>query len=572
MLASQLYSPTLREMPADAEVMSHKLMLRSGMIRKVGNGLYAYLPLARRVIKKIEAIIHEEMAAIGAQEVMMPILQPAEIWQKSGRWNVYGKEMFRLEDRHQRNYCLGPTHEELVTTLVHLDVSSYKQMPLTLYQIQNKYRDEVRPRFGLMRSREFVMKDAYSFDVSESGLDVQYRAMYDAYMRVFARCGLEFRPVEADSGAIGGSGSHEFMAFADAGEAAVVRCTECTYAANLEAAVPKSQGKTPMPLTGELELEKVATPNAKTIESVASYLEMPMENTIKAVVFASGETVIVAMVRGDADVNDVQVGKQFGLVDVEMADHAALERVGLVGGYISPIGISQSDQLKFVVDEAVMQMHDAVCGANEEGMHYIHVEPSRDFVDVKVAIIRLITAQDGCPRCSGKLDFARGIEVGQVFKLGTKYSEALEATYLNENGKSMPMVMGCYGIGVSRTMAAAIEQNFDKNGIVWPCSLAPYQVVVVPVNMKDETLVQAAEKLYQKLCANGVETVLDDRNERAGIKFKDADLIGYPLRITVGKTFANGGTVEMKERRSGKVTELPIVDVPQAIVTWIDEH
>ncbi len=572
MLASQLYSPTLREMPADAEIMSHKLMLRAGMIRKVGNGLYTYLPLARRVIRKIEAIIHEEMGSIGAQEVMMPIVQPAEIWQESGRWDVYGKEMFRLSDRHQRNYCLGPTHEELVTTLVHMDVSSYKQMPLTLYQIQNKYRDEVRPRFGLMRSREFIMKDAYSFDVSQEGLDAQYQAMYDAYTRVFTRCGLSFRPVEADSGAIGGSGSHEFMAFADAGEAAVVRCTQCAYAANLEAAIPPSVQQNAEIGAQAKPIEKVATPNAKTIEAVATVLQMPVEQTIKAVIFAAGDTVIVAMVRGDADVNDVQVGKQFGLVDPEMADHEALERVGLVAGYISPVGLQQSDHLKIVVDEAVMQMDDAVCGANEEGFHYIHVCPARDFTDVEVSVIRLITESDGCPHCGGKLEFVRGIEVGQVFKLGTKYSEALDATYLNENGKSMPMIMGCYGIGVSRTMAAAIEQNFDADGIIWPTALAPYQAVVVPVNGKDETLMQAARTLYDQLCANGVETVLDDRNERAGIKFKDADLIGYPLRITVGKTFTANETVEVKIRRGGDVTEMPVADVPQFVAQWLHEN
>ena len=572
MLASQLYSPTLREMPADAEIMSHKLMLRAGMIRKVGNGLYTYLPLARRVIRKIEAIIHEEMESIGAQEVMMPIVQPAEIWQESGRWDVYGKEMFRLSDRHQRNYCLGPTHEELVTTLVHMDVSSYKQMPLTLYQIQNKYRDEVRPRFGLMRSREFIMKDAYSFDVSQEGLDAQYQAMYDAYTRVFTRCGLSFRPVEADSGAIGGSGSHEFMAFADAGEAAVVRCTQCAYAANLEAAIPPSVQQNAEIGAQAKPIEKVATPNAKTIEAVATVLQMPVEQTIKAVIFAAGDTVIVAMVRGDADVNDVQVGKQFGLVDPEMADHEALERVGLVAGYISPVGLQQSDHLKIVVDEAVMQMDDAVCGANEEGFHYIHVCPARDFTDVEGSVIRLITESDGCPHCGGKLEFVRGIEVGQVFKLGTKYSEALDATYLNENGKSMPMIMGCYGIGVSRTMAAAIEQNFDADGIIWPTALAPYQAVVVPVNGKDETLLQAARTLYDQLCANGVETVLDDRNERAGIKFKDADLIGYPLRITVGKTFTANETVEVKIRRGGDVTEMPVADVPQFVAQWLHEN
>ena len=554
MRASQLYSPTLREMPADAEVMSHKLMLRAGFIRKLSAGLYTFLPLAWRMLRKIETIVREEMDVIGSQEIMMPIIQPAEIWQQSGRWGAYGEEMFRLQDRHQREFCLGPTHEEMITTLVKMDVSSYKQLPLTLYQIQNKYRDEVRPRFGLMRSREFIMKDGYSFDADPASMKVSYQKMYDAYSRIFTRCGLDFRPVEADSGAIGGSGSHEFMAFAKSGEAAVVRCHDCDYAANIEVACPQTPD-----IESEaagVELEKVATPHQKTIEALCQFLQIDAAQTIKVVMYQAEKKLVMAVVPGTAEVNDVRVAGLVGAVELPLAGDEELQSHGLVPGYLSPIGLTPSDDLEIIVDPQVMQMTDAVSGANEADTHFRHVIPQRDFPDVRVETIRLITDEDVCPKCGGHITIDRGIEVGQVFQLGTKYSESLGAMFLDQNGKSHPFYMGCYGIGVSRTMAATIEQSYDDDGIIWPVAIAPYQVVVVAANSKNEEQQQAAEQLYNELTRAGIETVFDDRKERAGIKFKDADLIGYPVRVTVGKTFIEDGEVEIKVRRSGEVTKV----------------
>lgn len=565
MLASQMYSPTLREVPADAEVVSHQLMLRAGFIRRIGAGIYTYLPLAWRTLRKIEAIVRAEMDAVGGQEILMPIVQPAEIWQETGRWNVYGEEMFRLTDRHQRHFCLAPTHEELVTTLVKADVTSYKQVPLTLYQIQNKYRDEVRPRFGLMRSREFIMKDAYSFHTDTESLAKTYRDMYDAYSRIFTRCGLYFRPVEADSGAIGGSGSHEFMVLAQSGEAAVVHCSQCDYAANLEVAIPTAAPVNPTEPAGELE--EVATPGMNTIQALVDGLQIPVAQTIKAVAYAAGETVVLVMVPGDAEVNEVHVAGLFGEVELPPASEEALHALGFAPGYMSPVGIAPSDKLVVLVDPTVMNMNDAVCGANRKDVHYRHVSPQRDFKNVRVESVRLLHETDGCPQCGGKISIDRGIEVGQVFKLGTKYSEALGATVLDADGKSVPLIMGCYGVGVSRTMAASIEQNHDDDGIIWPAAIAPYEVVVVPANAKDEVQFTAARELYDDLSAAGVETVLDDRRERAGIKFKDADLIGYPLRVTVGKHFAEDGQVELKVRKTGVVETLP----PTAVVERVRE-
>lgn len=565
MLASRLYGPTLREMPADAEVISHKLMLRAGFLRKVGNGLYTYLPLAWRTLQKIERIVREELERINAQEILMPIVQPAELWMQTGRWTVYGDEMFRLQDRHGRSYCLAPTHEELITTLVKMDVTSYKQLPLTLYQIQNKYRDEIRPRFGLMRSREFIMKDAYSFDIDREGLDVQYQNMYDAYTRIFTRCGLYFRPVEADSGAIGGKGSHEFMAFASSGEAAVVHCHDCDFAANVEVAVPNEE-YTVKNFDGATVLKKVETPECKTIADVATFLNVPEAKTVKVVAFKAGKKVVLAVVLGDAEVNDVRLANLFGEVELPLAMDEDLRTNGLVPGYLSPVGLQQSENLAIVVDTAVMNTEDMVCGANEEGQHFMHAVPQRDFTDVRIETIRLITEADKCPHCGGKVSIDRGIEVGQVFKLGTKYSESLGATFLDANGKSQPMIMGCYGIGISRTMAAAIEQNYDDDGIIWPLSIAPYHVVIVPANVKDKDVFDYADKLYSQLQDKGVETVLDDRNERAGIKFKDADLIGYPLRVTVGKKLQKEGTVEIKVRKTGEVMEVGKEEVCEKVL------
>ena len=554
MRVSKLYAPTLREVPAEAEVVSHQLMLRAGFMRKAAGGIYTYLPLAWRVLKKIERIVREEMDAKGSQELLMPIVQPAEIWQESGRWDVYGAEMFRLQDRHNRCFCLGPTHEEMVTTLIRGDVRSYRQLPLSVYQIQNKYRDERRPRFGLMRGREFIMKDAYSFDRDEAGLDKSYQDMYDAYTNIFTRCGLNFRPVEADSGAIGGSGSHEFMVIADSGEAEIVFCTSCDYAANVEKAelFPLEAQEEAM-----LTKEEVVTPDCKTIADVCAYLKLPVDHSVKAVAYNSEKGLILCFVRGDHEVNEIKVINTFGVIDLEMATEEQLAAAGTVGGYMGPVGIDNKKVI-VVVDATVMKMHNVCCGANKEGYHFINVNPGRDFTPTYVADIRLIQEGDPCPHCGGEVSKARGIEVGQVFKLFTKYSSALKATYLDENGKEQPMVMGCYGVGVSRTMAAAIEQNYDDNGIIWPIEIAPYHVLVVPVNTKDEASAAKAEEIYMQLKKVGLETVIDDRNERPGVKFKDADLIGYPLRVVVGPKTLTEGKLEVKIRKTGEIRYLPL--------------
>lgn len=554
MRVTKMYAPTLREVPSEAEIASHQLLLRAGFMRKSTNGMYTYLPLAWRVIKKIEAIIREEMDNKGAQEIMMPIMQPAEIWQESGRWGAYGAEMIRLKDRHGHEYCLGPTHEEMVTTVVKNDVRSYRQLPLNLYQIQDKFRDERRPRFGLMRSRDFIMKDAYSFDRDEAGLELSYQEMYDAYAKIFTRCGLNFRPVEADSGAIGGSGSHEFMVLAESGEAEIVYCSACDYAADVE----KAELHTiTAPAEAELPMEKVVTPDCKTIADVCAYLQAPVDHSMKAVAFQSEKGLILCFVRGDHEVNEIKVINTVGVNEVEMAEPELLAKAGTVGGYMGPVGMDPKKVI-IVVDQSVMQMHNICCGANEEGYHYINVNPGRDFTPTYVADIRLMAEGDPCPHCGAPVKKARGIEVGQVFKLFTKYSQAMHATYLDENGKEQPMVMGCYGIGVGRTMAAAVEQNNDKDGMIWPAAIAPYHVLVVPVNIKDEASNAKAEEIYQTLQKAGLEVVIDDRKERPGVKFKDADLIGYPLRVVVGPKTLTTGELEVKVRRTGEVKMLPL--------------
>lgn len=565
MLASKLYAPTLREVPSDADVVSQQLMLRAGFMRKVANGLYSFLPLGWRSIKKIEAIIREEMDRSGAQEIMMPILQPAEIWKESGRWNAYGAEMMRINDRHDVEYCLGPTHEEMITTLVKNEINSYRQLPVNLYQIQSKFRDERRPRYGLMRSREFIMKDGYSFDIDDTAADVSYKNMYDAYSRIFTRCGLTFRPVEADSGAIGGSNTHEFMAIAEAGEADIIHCSACDYAANIEIGKPGIMKQAEEALK---ELEVVDTPHASTIEAVAEMLNLPLEKTIKAVVYAIEDKVILAMVRGDHDVNEVAVQHAVnGSVEPEMATPEQLEKVGLTAGFISPVGLKQTDDFIIVVDESVMETYNVCGGANKEDTHYININPKRDFNtdDIIVAPIRLITKDDVCPECHSPLEYSKGIEVGQVFKLGTKYSESLQATYFDQNGRPNAMVMGCYGIGVSRTLAAAIEQYHDDNGIIWPRAIAPFEVVIVPINAKDEALMSTSKSIYDILLNNKVDVLLDDRKDRAGVKFKDADLIGYPLRITVSKNTLESNEVEIRIRKTGEAINCPIDEVSNKV-------
>lgn len=568
MLASKLYSPTLREIPSDAVVVSHQYMLKAGMMRKVSNGLYAFLPLALRSVRKVEEIVREEMNAIGSQEILMPITQPAEIWKQSERWDVYGEEMFKLNDRHGHEYCLGPTHEELVTVLAKMDTSSYKQLPVSLYQIQNKYRDEKRPRFGLMRSREFIMKDAYTFDMDEEGLDRQYHLMYDAYTRIFTRCGLHFRPVVADSGAIGGSGSHEFEVIADSGEADIVYCKDCDFAANIEAVEPKALSSS---VHNDKAKEIVETPGQHTIQMVCDFLHAPVACSVKAVVYKLDDTVVLALVRGDHEVNEVRLQNLFNAVNVGLASDEDLKRCGLIAGYISPVGLKKADNFEIIVDTTVMEMEDACCGANAVDKHYVHVNPKRDFGDVRVETIRLITAEDCCPKCGGMIELKKGIEVGQVFKLGTKYSEKLGCTYLDRDGKTHPMVMGCYGIGITRTVAASIEQNHDKDGIIWPVAIAPYEVVIVPANNKDEGVMNAARHLYDEMEDCRDEVILDDRDERAGIKFKDADLIGYPIRVTIGKKWKESGLVEVRFRRSGVVSEVALADCKTKVLEMLEE-
>jgi prolyl-tRNA synthetase len=561
MRLTQLYAPTLRETPADAEVISHQLMLRAGMIRKAAGGVYSYLPLAWRTLRKIETIVREEMDNKGGQELLMPIMQPAELWLETGRWHVYGDEMFRLKDRHQRDFCLGPTHEEMITTLVRADVRSYRQLPLMLYQIQNKYRDEIRPRFGLMRGREFIMKDLYSFDRDEAGLEESYNKMYDAYTRIFSRCGLKFRAVEADAGAIGGSGTHEFMVIADSGEAAIVYCEQCDFAANVEKAELKPIES---PEETLLPLELKDTPGAKTIHEITAFLQISREKTIKALAYKTDKGPVLALVRGDHELNDIKLQNQLGCLTLELADEKAVgAEFDSIAGFLGPIGINKD--VMIVADTTVMNLFNAVCGANQLDKHWLNVNPNRDFKAAIVADIRLIQESDPCPRCGASLLTARGIEVGQVFKLFTKYSTALKATYLDDNGKEKPMVMGCYGVGVSRTMAAAIEQNYDENGIIWPAAIAPYTIAVIPISHKDAAQMEAAVKIYEELNKNGIETVLDDRNERPGVKFKDADLIGYPLRITVGPKAINENLVEVKVRRNGQVIHYTIEEYLQAV-------
>ena len=551
MRATNLYAPTLRNTPAEAEIASHRLMYRAGLIRKSAGGMYTYLPLAWRTIRKIEQIIREEMDAAGGQEIMMPILQPSELWEESGRWGAYGAEMIRVKDRHDREFCMGPTHEEMITALVRDELRSYKQLPVLLYQIQDKFRDERRPRFGIMRSREFIMKDLYSFDKDVEGMNESYRKMSVAYTNIFTRCGLDFRAVEADSGAIGGGHSEEFTVLAPEGESRIACCDACSYAASDEKAALRPMDA---PDEAELPLEKVATPGTHTIALLAEYLKVPVEKTIKAVAYQTeDDTLILAFLRGDHEVNEIKLANAVpGARDLRMADEDAIRAVGGCPGFMSPIGIAKGTHI--VVDETAMRMHNAVSGANEADFHYTNVNPKRDFEAVTVADIRLVEEGDACPVCeNGHLHIGRGIEAGQIFALGTKYSEAMGATFLDETGKAQPMQMGCYGIGVGRTMAAAIEQNHDEYGIIWPRAIAPYEVVVVAVNAKDDAQLAYAEEVYEELRAAGIDVLLDDRRERAGVKFNDCDLIGYPVRIAIGPKTIDSGSIEVKVRRTGEL-------------------
>lgn len=554
MKMSNMLISTLREVPAEAEIDSHKLMLRSGMIRKMASGIYNYMPFGLKALKNIEDIIREEMNNAGAQEFLASAMLPAELWQESGRWDVYGEEMFRLKDRNNRDFCLGPTHEEVFTDIARNEIKSYKQLPVNLYQIQTKYRDERRPRFGVMRSREFIMKDAYSFDKDQAGLDLSYNKMKEAYIKVFNRCGIVAKAVEADSGAIGGSGSAEFMVKSEVGEDDVVFCTKCDYAANIEKA-PSTVDKSD--IEEAKELEKVETPNAKTIEDLVKFFNISNKKLAKTLIFNADGKIVAVMVRGDREVNEIKVSNALGgVVNLNMASaEEVLKVTNAQVGFAGPINIKVDILL---VDEEVTNMYNFVVGANETGYHYNNVNYNRDFTGV-VGDFRNITEGELCPTCGGVITISRGTEVGHIFKLGTKYSEAMNANFIDENGKEKPFIMGCYGIGVTRTMASVIEQNNDENGIVWPLEIAPYQINVIPVNIKDENQMKIANEIYEELRKTGVRVVLDDRNERAGVKFKDSDLMGVPMRITVGKKVTEG-EIEFK-LRTEEVINIKIEDV-----------
>ncbi len=564
MRLSEAFLKTYKEAPKEAEIISHQLMLRASMIKQLTRGVYSYLPLGYRVLRKIENITREEMDRAKAQEIFMPVLQPASLWEESGRWFAYGPELMRLKDRNEREFALGPTHEEVVTDIVRNMVSSYKDLPFNLYQIQTKFRDEIRPRFGLMRGREFIMKDAYSFHIDQKSLDEEYINMKSAYERIFTRCGLNFRAVEADSGSIGGDSSHEFMVLAESGEDDILYDDSSNYAANVEKAVSIIELKE----SDEKKLMKelVKTPHAKTIEDLANFLNIPKEKTVKAVmlkeVTEDGENFVLALIRGDLDVNSIKLKNAIGAkIELEMMAPEECERFGLVPGYAG--SYEKKDGLKVVIDETVKYVRNFALGANKEEYHYINVN-IEDIVYDLVADIRKAKEGDTSPDGKGTLKLAKGIEVGHIFKLGDKYSKALNATVLDENGKQQIIKMGCYGIGISRVMAAAIEQNHDEFGIIWPKNIAPYLVDVIIANIKDETQVSLGEKIYAELSDNGIETVLDDRNERAGFKFKDADLIGFPLKIVVGKGAAEG-IVEIKDRKTGESSEVKKEDVLQYI-------
>ena len=568
---SKTFIPTLKEDPADAEVVSHKLLVRAGFIRQLSRGVYDYLPLSLKVIRKIEAIVREEMDRAGAQELLLPIACPAELWQESGRWLVYGKELIRFKDRHERDFCLGPTHEEVITDLVRRIVRSYRELPLNLYQIQTKFRDEVRPRFGLMRGREFIMKDAYSFHVDVEDCRREYENMFQTYKRIFSRCGLQFRAVEADTGAIGGSQSHEFQVLAESGEDAIVSCNKCEYAANVQ----KAEIKARRPAGRDLnetppKLEKVSTPGKKSVAEVAEFLKLPAEKFIKTLVYRTDKNELVAaLVRGDHEINELKLQAVLGCREVVLAGEAEVEAATQVSpGFLGPIGLT----LRTVADLSIQGMRGAVTGANEPNAHYIEVDQERDFSPSAFADLRLAVAGDLCPRCGeGVFESHRGIEVGQVFYLGRKYSESLGATYLDTEGRERPIEMGCYGIGISRLVAAAIEQNNDSNGIIWPFSIAPFHVLLLPINYKDQAIQGASDRIYQQFQKHGVEVLMDDRDERPGVKFKDADLIGIPLRLTVGAKGLEKDCVELRWRRDGKTDEIPLGDAAQTIHSIITQ-
>jgi len=558
--------PTLKENPTDAEVISHQLMVRAGMVRQVARGIYDFLPLGLRVVRKVERIVREEMDRAGAQEILMPAVCPAELWQESGRWDRYGKELLRMKDRYERDFCFGPTHEELVTDIVRREIRSYRELPLNLYQVQVKFRDEVRPRFGLMRGREFIMKDAYSFHVDADDCWREYQNMAKAYRRIFERCGLTVRQVESDVGAIGGSMAHEFQVLADSGEDAIVSCTKCEYAANVERA---EVGETPPPSAGPCgPIRKVRTPGKGKVDDVAEFLSEPTDRFIKTLLYVtSAGATVAALVRGDHELSEPKLKTALGAEWVALADEHTVQRVsGAPVGFAGPVGLP----VPLIADKTLRGMTGAISGANEVDHHIVDIDLARDLPNLQFADLRTARAGDRCPRCAdGKFNAHRGIEVGNIFYLGTKYSVPMKATYLDGGGQEHPMVMGCYGIGITRTAAAAIEQHHDANGIIWPLAIAPAHVHVVPVNWNDEVLRAAAESLAAQLEQADVEVLLDDRDERPGVKFKDADLIGVPLRITVGPKSLARGCVEFKHRRDEKATEVATDEVVQRVTSIV---
>ncbi len=574
MRMSKLFAPTLKEKPAEAEAVSHSLMLRAGLIRKVASGIYNWLPLGYRTLRKVEQIIREEMNRAGAQEIFMPVLSPAELWFESGRWHVYGPELMRIKDRHGRDFCLGPTHEEVVTTLVRDNHKTYRGLPLILYQIQTKFRDEPRPRYGVMRAREFGMKDAYSFDRDYEGLDKSYNAMYEAYCRIFERCGLEYRVIDADPGAIGGSGSQEFVIIADTGESLFVYCDSCDFAASTENAECKIETF----WEGEpQELQKVHTPGVKTIEDLAKFLNIDKSKTIKSMVYEAiypdkSWELVVALIRGDREINEVKLKNYLGALHLNLAKEEQIRDIlKAEAGFVGPIELKGKD-VKVIADKTVEGAINVVVGASEKDYHYINACWDRDFkADI---VIDICVAEEGdvCPRCgAGKLSLTKGIEVGHIFKLGTKYSQAHNATFIDKDGKEKFYIMGCYGIGTGRTVAAAIEQNHDEYGICWPVSIAPYQCIIVVANYDDEKQKEIGERLYEELAQKGVEVVIDDRDERAGVKFNDADLIGFPYRITVGNNVENN-VVEVMCRKTREVKEVSVDEASDYVANLIKKE
>ncbi|MFH1596554.1 MAG: proline--tRNA ligase [Pseudomonadota bacterium] len=553
MLFSRMLVPTLKETPAEAEAVSHRLLLRAGMIRKVASGIYNYLPLGLKVLRKVENIVRAEMDRAGALEVLLPAVQPAELWQESGRWGIYGKELLRFMDRHERDYCFGPTHEEVITDLVRREVQSYRQLPLNLYQIQVKFRDEIRPRFGLIRSREFIMKDAYSFDADEAGAEACYQRMYEAYNRIFRRCGLNFKVVEADTGPIGGSFSHEFMVLADTGEDLLASCKSCDYAANLEKAeIPLDLSEPGPPLTKKPA--PVSTPNVRTVEELAAFLGVSPADIVKTLIYETEKGPVAVLIRGDHEVNEVKVRNLLGVTDLMLAGLIRVQELtGAEVGFAGPVNLT----LPIYADQAVARMNAAVTGANRDNYHLTKVHSTRDLEITQVADLRTVTDRDPCPRCGGALTILRGIEVGHIFKLGLKYSKALEATFLDQEGAEQYIYMGCYGIGVSRIVAAAIEQGHDDHGIIFPMALAPVQVGLIPISVNDGDIMSCVEKLHADLEAEGIAVLLDDRDERPGVKFKDCDLLGIPLRVVVGAKTLAQAAAEVRHRRAPEIRLVP---------------